>query len=154
MRIQGMLGLLVLGAVLLWGGGLAFAQYDYGPKEQPQATTDKAQIQLRTGIDHAKNSAESATMADAVPHLGHVLNCIEGTKGKNFNASWGHVCQGQGAGILVDIKSAKNASSVMLVLDSADSLAIAGVKAKDLAAVHVAARGVGALLQVVMDATK
>ncbi len=154
MRMRGIPGLLVVAVLLLWGSGLTFAQYDYGTKEQPQAGADKAQTQLRTAIDHAKNSAGSATMNAAVPHLGHVLNCIEGTKGKNFNASWGHVCQGQGDGILVDIKSAKNADSVMLVLESADSLAVSGVKAKDLGAVHVAARGVGALLQVVMDATK
>ncbi len=153
MRIRGIFGLVVAVSLILWVGGLASAQYDYG-KEQPQAGADKAQTQLRTGVDHAKNSAGSSTMTTAVTHLGHVLNCIEGTKGKNFNASWGHVCQGQGDGILTDIKSAKNADRVMLVLESADSLAVAGVKTKDLETVRVTARGVGALLQVVMDTTK
>jgi len=93
-------------------------------------------------------------MASAVSHLGHVLNCIEGTKGKNFNASWGHVCQGQGDGILTDIKGAKNADNLMLVLEAADNLATAGVKARDLSAVQNAARGTGALLQIVLDGTK
>lgn len=93
-------------------------------------------------------------MASAVSHLGHVLNCIEGTKGKNFNASWGHVCQGQGEGILTDIKGAKNANNLMLVLEAADNLATGGVKARDLSAVQNAARGVGALLQIVLDGTR
>lgn len=152
MRIRGIIGIVAVATLVLWATGVTFAQYDYG--KPPQATADKAQTQLQTAIDHAKNSAGSSTMATAVTHLGHVLNCIEGTKGKNFNASWGHVCQGQGDGILTDIKSAKNADRVMLVLESADSLAVAGVKTKDLETVRVTARGVGALLQVVMDTTK
>lgn len=82
-------------------------------------------------------------------HLARAI--IEGTKGKNFNASWGHVCQGQGDGIVADVKGAKNAQAVSLVLEAAHDLAVAGVKAKDLAAVQNAARGTGALLQVVLD---
>lgn len=151
-HIRGLGGIVLVALLVLVGAALSFAQYDYGGK--PAATGDKAQTQLRTGIDHAKNSAGSQAMAAAVTHLGHVLNCIEGTKGKNFNASWGHVCQGQGDGILVDIKGIKNAEQTMLVLENADTLAQAGVKAKDLATVQVTARGVGALLQVVMDTTK
>ncbi len=150
MRIREIVRIIGTVAFVLWGVGATFAQYDYGAP----ATGDKAQTQLRTGIDHAKNSAGSSAMAGAVTHLGHVLNCIEGTKGKNFNATWGHVCQGQGDGIVVDIKGVKNAENVMLVLESADALALAGVKAKDLATVQASARGVGALLQVVMDTIK
>ncbi len=153
MRIRGIVGMAATATLVLWAVGATFAQYDYGKTPTPIGS-DKAQTQLRTGIDHAKNSAGSSAMAGAVTHLGHVLNCIEGTKGKNFNATWGHVCQGQGDGIVVDIKGVKNAESVMLVLESADALAQAGVKAKDLAAVQVSARGVGALLQVVMDTIK
>lgn len=155
MRIRGYTSGIVALALLLVLAGLVFGQGygDYGPTPA-QAQTNKAETQLRTAIDHAKNAAASTTMSSAVEHLGHVLNCIEGTKGKNFNASWGHVCEGQGDGILIDIKGAKNAADAMLVLVSADSLALAGVKAKDLGAVQISARGVGALLQVVMDATK
>ncbi len=93
-------------------------------------------------------------MAVTVTHLGHALNCIEETKGENFNASWGHVCQGQGDGLLTDIKGARNAGSVMLVLETTGALALAGVKAADLAAVQNAARGVAALLQVVAGGIK
>lgn len=143
--------ILALGLVL-WIASAALAQYDYS--QPAQASGGKAETQLMTGIDHAKNASGSGTLAAAVGHLGHVLNCIEGTKGKNFNASWGHVCQGQGDGIVVDIKTAKNAAAVTLVLEAADDLAVAGVKAKDLGSVQVAARGTGALLQIVLDAIK
>lgn len=140
-------------------GGGGYGGYEPTPPPAQTAppaaqASNKAETQLRTAIDHAKNSAGSGAMASAVSHLGHVLNCIEGTKGKNFNASWGHVCQGQGEGILTDIKGAKNANNLTLVLEAADSLATGGVKAKDLSAVQNAARGVGALLQIVLDGTK
>lgn len=147
-------GFVLVAGLLLASAGLALGQGDYGPPPAASASNNKAETQLRTAIDHAKNSAGSGAMASAVSHLGHVLNCIEGTKGKNFNASWGHVCQGQGEGILTDIKGAKNANNLVLVLEAADNLATGGVKARDLSAVQNAARGVGALLQIVLDGTR
>lgn len=146
-------GVLLVLTLLVWAGPIAQAQYEYGPAPA-QAQAGNADTQLKTAIDHAKNAVASTTMSDATTHLGHSLNCIEGTKGRNFNASWGHVCQGQGDGILNDIKGAKSAGDVMLVLEAADSLALTGVKAKNLGAVHNAARGVAALLQVVADGIK
>lgn len=149
-----LMGMMLAVGLVVWIAATALAQgggYDYGT--QP-AGGSKAQTQLQTAILHAKNSAGSGAMASAVSHLGHVLNCIEGTKGKNFNASWGHVCQGQGDGILTDIRGERNAAGVMLVLDTADELAGAGVKAGNLASVQNAARGVAALLQIVTDGTR
>lgn len=150
MRIPRAVVAVTITAVLL-GAAAGYAQSDYYPTP---AQADKLSTQLGTAIEHSRNSAGSNTMSGAVSHLGHVLNCIEGTRGKNFNAAWGHVCQGQGDGIVADIKGAKNAGNVMLVLESANGLAAAGVKAKDLAGVRFAARGVAGLLQVVADATK
>lgn len=137
----------VIGILVLCGGIALVGSHS----TQAAAGADAAGVQLGTAILHARNAAGSGAMSSAVSHLGHVLNCIEGTKGKNFNASWGHVCEGQGSGILIDIKDAKNAGAVLLVLDAADALATNGVKARDVAAVQNAARGVAALLQVVGD---
>jgi len=148
------MGILLAIGLLVWIAGAAWAQgggYDYGTQA---AGGNKAQTQLQTAIVHARNSAGSSAMASAMSHLGHVLNCIEGTKGKNFNASWGHVCQGQGDGILTDIKGQRNADSLMVVLEAADGLALAGVKAGSVASVQNAARGVAALLQIVTDGTR
>lgn len=153
MLMRHVVGIVAVSSLLLWSGALAYAQYDYGPPPA-RGQSGKTEAQLTTAIDHAKFSAGSNAVNSAVGHLGHVLNCIEGTKGKNFNASWGHVCEGQGDGIVVDIRGAKNAGSVTLVLEAADSLAVAGVKTKDLGAVQNAARGVGALLQIVLNAAK
>lgn len=158
-------GFVLAASLFFASAGLALAQYGGGGAPDPSpppaqtptpaaASGAKTETQLRTAIDHARNSAGSGAMASAVSHLGHVLNCIEGTRGKNFNSSWGHVCQGQGDGILTDIKGAKNGENVMLVLEAADSLATSGVKARDLTAVQNAARGTGALLQVVLDGIK
>jgi len=97
--MQRVAGFVLAGGLLLASTGLALGQGygggGYEPTPPPaqtappaaQASSNKAETQLRTGIDHAKNSAGSGAMASAVSHLGHVLNCIEGTKGKNFNAS-------------------------------------------------------------------
>lgn len=134
---------------LLVATGAVYASYHTMP-----AQGDKLAIQLSTAIEHSRNSAGSNTMSSAVSHLGHVLNCIEGTRGKNFNAAWGHVCQGQGDGILADVKGAKNADNAMPVLEAANALAVAGVKTKELVSVQYAARGVAGLLQIVADATK
>jgi len=150
--------LLLAVGLVIWAAAAAQGQYGGGTEPspptqpgQPAQAGGKVETQLRTAIDHAKNAAGSQAMAAAVSHLGHALNCIEGTRGRNFNASWGHVCQGQGDGIYTDIRGQRNAESVMVVLESADGLALAGVKAGHLAAVQNAARGVAALLQIVRD---
>jgi hypothetical protein len=137
-------------AAALGQGGYPGGGADYG---SPPAA-GKAQTQLATAIQHARFSAGANATAGAVTHLGHTLNCIEGARGKNFNAAWGHVCQGQGDGILVDIRGERNAAAVMLVLEAANDLAVRGVKAQNVAAVQNAARGVAALLQIVVDGLK
>lgn len=150
--------ILVLGLVMVTAPGTLAQGYGGGgepssPPPSPAGAPAEARTlaQLRTGIEHARNAAGSGAMPGAVTHLGHALNCIEGTRGRNFNASWGHVCQGQGDGIVNDLKGARNAQSLMLVLESANSLAVAGVRARELGAVQGAARGVAALLQIVQD---
>lgn len=146
------LGVLVgiAAAAALGQGGYPGGGGDYG---SPPAA-GKAQTQLATAIQHAKFSAAANATAAAVTHLGHTLNCIEGSRGRNFNAAWGHVCQGQGDGILADIRGERNAASVMPVLEAANTLAVSGVKAQNLATVQNAARGVAALLQIVADGLK
>jgi hypothetical protein len=54
----------------------------------------------------------------------------------------------------VDLKAAQGGAGFMLVAGQADSLALAGVKSKDLAEARSAAKGVGALLAVVADNLK
>ena len=116
------------------------------------SSVDAIRQQLQTAVFHAKNAANQGAISSAVLHLGHALNCIEGTKGANFDASWGHVCEGQGQGIAVDLQGLPQFRQVRLLVEAADALAVAGVKSGDLAATRNAAKGVAALLELVLGA--
>lgn len=120
----------------------------------PAVAQGGAKAQLATAITHAGFAADGQSVGYVRTHLGHALNCLEGTKGKNFNAAWGNVCQGQGNGILVDLASAAGGADVMLVARQAGALAVAGTKSTNLAQMRVAAKGVGALLRVVTENLK
>lgn len=118
------------------------------------AASGDVKAQLATAITHAGFAADGQSVGYVRTHLGHALNCLEGTRGKNFNAAWGNVCQGQGNGILVDLASASGGAVVILVASQADALAMAGTKSANLAEMKVAAKGVVALLKVVAENLK
>jgi hypothetical protein len=63
--------------------------------------------ELQTAIFHA---TELAQRGDAVAasklHVQHVLNCLEGPAGANYKAAAGFPCQGQGNGVIPDLKMA------------------------------------------------
>jgi len=120
----------------------------------PQAQAADVKTQVQTAVTHSGFAADGTSLSYVQQHLGHTVNCLEGTRGKNFNQSWGHVCQGQGNGILVDLKTASGGAALMLVAESADGLALNGVKSKDLAEAKVAAKGVAALLKVIAENLK
>jgi hypothetical protein len=119
-----------------------------------QAPGPDVKTQLKTAITHAGFAANGNAAGYVEQHLGHAVNCLEGSKGKNFNQAWGHVCQAQGSGILVDLKTAAGGSDFALVAEQADALAVAGVKSKNLNEAKNAARGVAALLSVIADNLK
>lgn len=143
-----MAGLVIAGVM-----GFAYGQYQYPPQRQPAAQAD-VKTELKTAITHAGFAAGGDSLTYVVQHLGHALNCLEGAKGRNFNQSWGNVCEGQGNGILEDLKTASGGADFSLVAQAADTLAAAGVKDRNLGAVKMAARGVAALLNVIADNLK
>jgi len=110
--------------------------------------------QVTTAVSHAGFAAAATTFGGAQQHLGHALNCIEGKGGKNFNASWGHPCEGQGNGILNDLRGVAVSGALMPLVQSAGALATSGVKSNDLTAARLAARGVEALLRLVAENLK
>jgi hypothetical protein len=130
--------LLPFAIVVLAASGAVFAQ-------------DALETQLATAVQHAEFSMGADDMAMAVRHLGHVLNCIAGEGGEGFDGSWGHPCDGQGAGIVSDIAGHAAADDLMAVLRSAHGLAMEGVEAGSLGAVQAAAAGVRALLMVIQE---
>ncbi len=131
--------------------GVGFAQnYDYGQPAAPGGV----KTQIKTAITHAGFAASGTALGYVQQHLGHVLNCIEGPKGKNFNASWGNVCDGQGSGILVDLKAAPGGTAVMPDAEKADNLAVTGLKTKNLDEAKKAAKGVSDILTSILGKLK
>lgn len=147
-------GILVISSLAI--AGVAFAQgygsgggggdYDY-------ATPAGGGIvpQLRTARTHAMNAAGSEALAGAIDHLAHVVNCIEGSKGANYNSKALNPCQGQGNGLIPDLQadSARGRADATKALDfarQADRLAFDTLKLTDLARVKTAAKRVADLL--------
>jgi len=142
----------LVGAVVLVLGltGVGYAPYH---TQQPPAAAD-LKTQVTTATTHAGFAGSGTTLAYVRQHLGHALNCIEGKGGKNFTAAWGNVCEGQGNGILTDLKGAAGSAAVMPLVQNADTLALGGVKSSDLTTARLAAKGVQALLKVVGENVK
>ena len=61
--------------------------------EKADSTPDTYQ----TAIIHAEYASEGTTLKEVQLHLHHVLNCLEGKSGKDFDASFGDPCNGKGA---------------------------------------------------------
>ncbi|HKV44812.1 MAG TPA: hypothetical protein VJT32_09080 [bacterium] len=61
--------------------------------------------ELKTAITHAGFAAKYDTMKEVGLHLHHVINCLVGPGDKMFDKAAGNPCQGQGHGILPDIKA-------------------------------------------------
>lgn len=145
----------LLAAVLvtLWAAATSHGFQAGYSAPAPTGSAD-AKTQVRTAITHARFAAEANVLGSVEQHLGHALNCIEGPRGKNFNRAWGHVCEGQGDGILVDLKATPGGADFMLVAEHAGALAAAGTKSRNLNEARMAARGVGSLLSVIADNLK
>src|SRR3989304_1143602 len=139
-------GVIVAGVLVL---GFAAAGYAPYHTQQPAAAAADVKTQVKPAGTHSGFGADGTSMAYVQQHLGHALNCIEGKGGKNFNASWGNVCAGQGSGILTDLRGASGSAAVMPLAQHADGLAVTGVKSRDLTTARLAAKGVQALLKVV-----
>ncbi len=141
-----------LGTVVLALSAASAQSYKAGEYQVgAPAGEPKWKVQARTGATHAGFAAAADAASSVDQHLGHALNCIEGAKGRNFNAAWGHPCQGQGDGLLQDLRADRAGAAWMLVAEAADQLAVAGIKSRDLAQKKNAARGVAELLRLIAE---
>lgn len=146
---------IVASATLFVAAAAGLSRADYhttAPGAQSKASA--ALSQTNTAITHAGFAGGGSTLSYVQQHLGHALNCLEGSRGKNFNAAWGHPCEGQGNGVLADLRASPGGTAFMLVAEAAGNLAVAGLKSRDLAEARNAARGVAALLKVIADNLK
>ena len=88
--LWGLLGLVIAVAVAAQGTYAA----DMGMAEE-----------LKTAITHAGFAEKYDTMKEVGLHLHHVVNCLVGESDPMFDKAAGNPCQGQGKGILPDIKA-------------------------------------------------
>jgi len=151
MRLVTVLG--VVGLLLLGLAGVGYTDY-HTRQQTPGAAASGVRRQIETAVTHAGFAAGGQSLAYVQQHLGHALNCIEGKGGRNFNAAWGHVCEGQGNGILTDLRGAAGGAAVQPLVEHADALAVTGVKTRDLTTARAAAAGVSALLKVAAEYLK
>lgn len=141
-------GILVMSSLAI--AGVVFAQ-GYGDYDYATPVSGGIVPQLRTARTHAMNAAGSEALGGAIDHLAHVVNCIEGSKGANYNSKALNPCQGQGNGLIPDLQadSGRGRADATKALDfarQADRLAVDTLKLTDLARVKTAATRVADLL--------
>lgn len=100
-------------------------------QEAPFATAQK----------HAGLAVASKTLPDVTMHLHHVLNCLEGPSGPNFDPKPGDPCGGKGGLDALPAGSADRAQA-----QKAIDLAKEGLAKKDFKAAHDSAQAVQAAL--------
>ncbi len=94
-----------------------------------------------TAIDHAKLAVEAKTLDATQMHLHHVLNCLEGQTGQDFDAAAGNPCNGLGA-----LDSLKKGTADWLRANNSIALARVGVTLHDEKPAHFVAEAVLAIL--------
>jgi len=85
--------------------------------------------EISTASAHAQMAATATNKKTADMHLHHVINCLVGPDGKDYDASAGDPCQGMGNGALNDVQSTVTKKK----LDHALALANKGLHASKLA---------------------
>ena len=82
------------------GAGTPGAGTAMAPSATPNAATE-----ISTALAHAQMAMASKELAEARHHLHHVINCLVGPKGKDFDASEENPCKGMGNGAMNDVDS-------------------------------------------------
>ncbi len=96
---------------------------------------------FQTAMKHAELAANAKSVKEIQMHLHHVLNCLEGKSGKDYNASFGDPCNGQGA-----LATLKNGTPGMVRADNAILLARVGINLQDEKPARLVAEAVHAIL--------
>jgi len=92
------------------------------------ASTPSAGTEIRTAVEHAGFAMKSKSADDVHKHLHHVINCLVGTNGEDFDAAVGNPCQGMGDGALKDASGSEGTEGL---LNQSLRLAKVGVEVKD-----------------------
>ena len=114
--------------------------------------------ELQTGFYHASELAQKGNaVAASKLHVQHVINCLEGPAGANFKQEAGFPCQGQGNGIIPDLKEAvaskmPGADAALKEATLADTLAVQAITKNDVNEVQPWAKVVSQHLKAALDA--
>ncbi len=111
------------------------------PVKPNKANTTQMQDPYHTAIKHAEFAVQAKDLKMIQMHLHHVLNCLEGKTGKDFDASFGNPCNGQGA-----LETLKKDSPNWIRTNNSIALAKVGVKLQDEKPTRLVAEAVYAIL--------
>ena len=151
-RFTSWLATIAVVIVAALAGQMVFAQeYGGGGSDYDKPGGAGTIDALKTARTHATNAARSETLRDSLWHLGHVVNCLEGKGGKNYDANNLNPCQGQGGGILPDLQAAARsyrmgASTALDLSRKAEQLAMDTLKLSDLTQLKSGAEKVADML--------
>ncbi|MGN6604131.1 MAG: hypothetical protein ACTHK8_16865 [Ginsengibacter sp.] len=111
------------------------------PASSTPATIHQPSDPFQTAAKHAEMAVNAKSVKEIQMHLHHVLNCLEGKSGKDYNASFGDPCNGQGA-----LATLKNGTGDKTRADNAIALARVGVNLQDEKPARLVAQAVHAIL--------
>ncbi len=111
------------------------------PAASYQVTNSQPSDPFQTAMKHAEMAVNAKTLKAIQMHLHHVLNCLEGKSGKEYDASFGDPCNGTGA-----LETLKEGTANRVRADNAIALAQVGVKLQDEKPTRLVAQAVYAIL--------
>jgi|SRR5690242_14407124 len=111
------------------------------PANSKTATIHQPSDPFQTAMKHAEMAVNAKSLKEVQMHLHHVLNCLEGKSGKDYNASFGDPCNGHGA-----LETLKKGQPDRARADNAIALAQVGVKLQDEKPAQLVAQAVYAIL--------
>jgi len=116
---------------------------------------DQAKTELNTAKTHAGFAAASDSLNGVYQHTGHAVNCLVGANDKRFDKKWGNVCEGQGSGVLTDLKSAgARGADALKIAEDATKVGVDALNSKDLTAAQNGAKKLGGMLDDALKAIK
>lgn len=102
--------------------------------------------EMKTAITHAGFAEKYDAMKEVTMHLHHVINCLVGPGDPMFDSAAGNPCQGQGKGIMPDIKASMGQDQEYQVAWWLAHVADQAIKMGNLAQAKAAAHIIGVQL--------
>ncbi|MDR7422920.1 MAG: hypothetical protein QN159_10700 [Armatimonadota bacterium] len=141
-------------AVTLGAASVAYAPYHQQAGQPAGAALDRARAQLATARTHAGFAAGAGTLPGIRQHTGHAVNCLVGSGDRRFDRQWGHVCEGQGNGVLPDLQAAGASAQVVKMAQDATQVGVETLGQSNLAAAQTGAKKLAGMLEDVLKTVK